>query len=329
MRPSTRCFLLVGFGVLALGLTLGAFAYYVKGFPAFAVSITNPEEFRYVPADATVVAFANVRDVMLSDLRQRLRTALPDGQSQQDQARREFQDRTGIDVENDVDHVLACMFPGTAEPSGLILVRGRFDANRLESLARQYGGAVEVYQGKRVIAFPDQDRFAVTFLEPGLIALGDQPTLRRAIALPQAGDDISTNQGLMQLLNHVDGGSSAWAIGRFDPVASMGWLPPQIASQLSALEAFAAAGRLDGGLSASVTAEARSDEAGENLRDVLKGVVALAKMQSASRPELQRLIDSLQLDGIGKTVDLTFSVPAETLELLLKTGGGAAGSDPK
>ncbi len=327
MRRSTRCFLLIGIGTLALGLTIGALAYYGKGFSAFAVSITNPHEFRYVPADAMVVAFANVRELMLSDVRQRLRAAQPDDPGRQ--GRQEFQERTGIDLENDVDHVVACLFPSTGEPAGLILVRGRFDAARLEVLARQHGAAVEVYQGRRVIAFPNQDQFAVTFLEPGLIALGGQPTLRRAIALPQAGGDVGTNQALMQMLSHVDGGSSAWAIGRFDPVAPMGWLPPQIANQVTALEAFAAAGRLNGGLSASITAEARTEEAGQNLRDVLKGFMALAKMQTGSRPDWQRLVDSLQLDGIGKTVELSFSLPPEALELLLQTGRAAAGAQAK
>ena len=43
--------------------------------------------------------------------------------------------------------------------------------------------------------------------------------------------------------------------------------------------------------------------------------IALARMQTASRPELRSLLDSIQLTGTGTTVTLAFDLPAEILEL--------------
>jgi hypothetical protein len=81
---------------------------------------------------------------------------------------------------------------------------------------------------------------------------------------------------------------------------------------------FAAAGHVNGGVSGTLRAEARDDAAADNLRDVVRGFLALARMQAQADPRTSGLIDSLQLSGSGKTVALSFSVPAEILEMIPK-----------
>ncbi|PYR32675.1 MAG: hypothetical protein DMF92_01275 [Acidobacteria bacterium] len=68
-------------------------------------------------------------------------------------------------------------------------------------------------------------------------------------------------------------------------------------------------------------AEAGDEEAAKNLRDVVRGLLALARLQAGSGPEFQGLLQSLELGGAGKTVALSFDVPAQVFDLL-----GAAGS---
>ncbi len=51
--------------ILAAGLCTGLVAYYAGGFPSLSASRTGPAELSYVPADATVVAYANVGEVMV------------------------------------------------------------------------------------------------------------------------------------------------------------------------------------------------------------------------------------------------------------------------
>ena len=63
---------------------------------------------------------------------------------------------------------------------------------------------------------------------------------------------------------------------------------------------------IDGGLRGTLRAEARDEAAANNLRDVVRGFMALAKMQTASKPELQAMLQSLELGGTGKTVSLSF-----------------------
>jgi len=324
MTKRTRYFVFGSVTVLLVGLCTGLVAYYT-GMPMGAFGQSSAlSELRYVPADAAVVAYADVRNLMQSDLRKKLHHAMDDEGGEDGQA--EFQKETGIDIENDIDRVVAFMEArdGSEGHTGMIVATGRFDQGRLEALAREHGGLVEDYNGKRLISKTDigvsddgshaSKSMTVAFLETGVVAVGETAIVKRAIDRQGAGS-VTGNAELMALVNDIDD-SNAWAVGRFDALMSQAKLPEGVASQIPAVKLFSASGHINGGLSAVIRAEARDDQAAQNLRDVVQGFVALAKMQSNSQPELQVLLNSLQLTGTGKTVALSFQVPSEVIDTI-------------
>ena len=314
MTRPTRYFLLGAGGVLAIGLCTGTFAYLNRG-AALAVSVAGPAELVFVPSDASIVAYANVREVMLSEFRERVRQITPDriGHDQ-------LQQQLGLDIDRDIDHVVAFLAPGPNQgrPAGLVLFRGRFDTTRLEAVARTGGATVSEYAGIRIVSIDagDVGALAMAFMEPGLVAVGDLATVRLAADRGSAGDDITSNEQMMALFDMVDTGSNAWAVGRFGDLRLLGILPDDVSAQLPAVTGFAAEGRVNGGLSGSLAIEGRDAEAGQNLRDVLRGFVALAKMQTTGRPELQAMVESLQLGGTSTMVTMSFWLPSEALDLI-------------
>jgi hypothetical protein len=331
MTKRTRYFMAGSAAVLAAGLGTGLIAYYTGGFqPVSASAVSN--ELRYVPADATMVAYADVRAIMDSELRARLKEALP----MPEQGQKEFQEQTGIDIERDIDYVVASMSTGIRDARPLVVARGRFNDTQLEGLIREHGGTVEDYKGKRLVVAPaaahhDTGRIAtgnlvLAFLEPGLIAFGDGTALRTAIDAQLTSHSITSNNEMMELVTYIGRHNNAWAVGRFDVLASQAKLPEQISRHLPAVKWFAAAGHVNGGVSGSLRAEARDDAAAENLRDIVRGFLALARMQAQSDPRTAGLIDSLQLTGSGKTVQLSFTVPAEVLEMIPKAAPAGAGA---
>ena len=337
MTTKTRYFVIVSLLVLGVGLGTGLVAYYV-GFPAGAAQRAGgPEELQYIPHDATVIAFANVQDVMNSQLRQKLLQALPMHEAGQ----KEFENQTGINIETDIDRIVASLNPdpsnGNTPGQGLVLARGRFDEVKIEALMRDHGAEIEQYKTKRMIVvthtregatadgrYPSES-FAVSFVEPGFVALGHASLVRSAIDLHQGGNNPQTglssvtgNDELMALVRSLDSGN-VWAVGRFDALASRARLPDSVTSRLPAITLFAVSGHINGGLRATVRAEARDDEAANNLRDVVRGFMGLAKMQAGSNPSAQLMMQSLELGGTGKTVALSFAVPAEVFDAV----GGA------
>src|SRR3954463_12090520 len=105
MTKRTRYFMAVSAGIVVVGLGSGLVAYYGGGFPSLSASRSGPAELAYVPADLSVVAFANVREVMDSEIRQRLKETVP--MVGQEQGRKEFEAQTGIDIERDIDYIVA------------------------------------------------------------------------------------------------------------------------------------------------------------------------------------------------------------------------------
>jgi hypothetical protein len=285
-------------------------------------SAAGPQELEYVPADAAVVAYANVRDVMNSDLRKRFTEMEPSQEH-----KNEFEEKTGLNFEQDIDTVVAAMMPKTAaagRPDGsfLILARGRFEAARLEALALEHGATVEDYQGKRLITHRDTDRddkpdadMAVAFVEADLIAFGNTPSVKASIDARRENRNVVGNIEMMRLVSELDN-ANTWAVGRFDAIAGQTGLPTEIAAQMPAIAWFSAAGHINGGVSGVLKAETKDEAAAQNLRDVLKGLVALAKMQAGNKPGMQQMADSLVLTGEGKNVALSFSVPSEVLDVL-------------
>ncbi len=333
MTTRTRYFVITSLLVMFVGVGTGLVAYYV-GIPGGVLSQqAGIEDLKILPSDAQLVAYANVRDVMDSELRRKVRNALPiAGQGQQ-----EIEDRTGINIENDIDEVLACLAPsrGAQMPASVLVVaQGRFDTSRIEGLMRQAGAHVEEYNGARLIVASDTSRpstdqspalssadtFSVAFVAPGKVALGSRSLIRAAIDQKTSGPGVTGNVELMRLVRSFDGGD-AWAVGRFDALASQARLPAGLSSRLPAITWFAANAEVDTGVRGMLRADARDQQSADDLREVVRGFIALARLQIASQPELKVLVESLSLGGTGTTVSLAYDVPGPLVDML----GSAAG----
>jgi hypothetical protein len=323
MSKKTRYFVAISGAILVLGLGTGLVASYM-GFPVSVFSsAAGPDELQYVPADAAVVAYANVRDVMNSQFRQRFRQLEPSTQD-----KNEFEEKTGLNFEEDIDSVVAAVMPKgnlANNPAGafLILARGRFQPARLEALALEHGAVIGDYQGKRLITHHNNDNandtshddMAVGFVEADLIAFGSVNAVHAAIDAHSSNRNIVSNNDMMKLVNEIDN-ANAWAVGRFDAIANQAHLPSEIASHMPPITWFSAATHVNGGVSGTLKAEATDEASAQNLREIIQGVLAVAKMQAGNNPAVKMMADSLILSGEGKTVAVAFTVPSELLDVI-------------
>jgi len=316
MTRKTRYFMAGSAAILAAGLCTGLVAYYGGGFQALSAS-TGPEELRYIPGDAAVVAYADVGAIMNSELRQRIKQAVPMHEKGQD----EFRRQTGIDIERDIQYVVAAVSPGTH--SALLVARGNFNPTDLESLAVSHGGTAETYQGTRLVSTPRQinghgQSGTLAFLEAGLVAIGDTASVKRAIDTQRVPtSSIRSNDEIMTLVNGIDRSHNAWALGRFDALTSQAKLPEQVAKQLPQVKWFTTGVHINGGVSGMVRVEATDETAADLLRRQVNGALAFGEMIGRSDPRAAAALKSVQLSGTGSTIQLSFTVPAELLHMVL------------
>jgi DNA-binding transcriptional regulator YdaS (Cro superfamily) len=314
MTKRTQRFVFLGVTILVLGLGTGLVASYV-GLPNLGiVGSDGPAELAYIPADAIVVAFADVREIMDSELRQKLLKISPDA----DQGADSFQAETGINLQTDVHHLVASV-SGAPDPSNpanmrpLLVARGLFDTARIEAAIRAKGGTVEDYKGKRLITV--QNELGLAFVEPDLAVVGVPASVRRAIDTKASGENVTSNTNVMRLVRDFDNGN-AWVVAHIEAVTSGDVIPAEIKQQLPPVTWLAVSGRIDDGVRAVVRAEARDEAAANNLRDVIRGLVALARLQAGQHAELAALVNSLELGGQGTTVSLGVTVPAAVIDMI-------------
>jgi hypothetical protein len=118
----------------------------------------------------------------------------------------------------------------------------------------------------------------------------------------------------MRLIRGIDDGD-AWVVARFDALTG-GKLPAEVANQLPPINWFSARGFIDSGLQGQLRVEARDEMSAQNLQEVVRGFMALGRLQSGQHPEVAEFLNSVQLSGEGKTVSLSFSVPSEMIDAL-------------
>jgi hypothetical protein len=182
MTPKSRYFLLGAAALLLIGLGGGLVAYFgYNRAPGIISSL--PAELRYVPADAEVVGYADVQAIMRSDLRRGLEHIAKESNTAKDHERIHIGDFAGVNVEKQVNHVVAYLESARAGASGangaprsggayqgagapgsrnveldrrppraLVLVQGTFEQPRIEQFIREHGGTIEDYNGKRIAA---------------------------------------------------------------------------------------------------------------------------------------------------------------------------------
>jgi hypothetical protein len=314
MTSRTRSFLIGSVFVMTVILCTGLVAFYNGGLGRADLP---SNEMAYLPADLGVIGYADVHAVMNSEFRQRIKQLLPTGE-EIDRLKNEI----GVDVERDIDTVVAGFSSaGPDHPGAIALLRGRFNDGQIETIATQHGAVAETYRGKRLVLTQGNERGGVAFLEPGLIALGEAATLKKAIDAQAAGDGMLKNAQLMQRVNEIQIGHKAWLVGRVDAMPHPE-LPTQFKDTVAAVQWFAIGANVNGALNGTLRAIARDEAAAQNLREMATGGLAAAKLFAGQDPKLQSLANSVQISGMGNSVAVTFTVSPELLDML----GGMAGA---
>jgi hypothetical protein len=319
MSQRTRYFLIGSAFVMVLGLGVGAVAYYNGNLPL--KSTAGPEEFAYLPADVNGVAYANVGVIMSSQFTEKLRQVLPTGEE-----KAKLQAELGLDIERDIDSVVAGGTGTGPGKNGIVLVRGRFNQGHLEALALQHGGVAQDYKGKKLLVFDRSNELqprdvsghhpfaTLAFLEGGLLAFGDRTAIERAIDANASRENVTKNTDIMRLISEVQAGSDAWAVGNFEAIRHEA--PTEIQQHIPAVQWFAVSVNVNGGLNGVLRADARDEKSGEELRAVVNGVLAAGRLVSGQDKRIEAMLNGVQVTGTGKTAAVSFTVPPEVLDII-------------
>ena len=335
MTQRTRYFLVGSALVVVVGLGTGLVAYYNGSLP-FGVGRRQDAELAYCRPTSTALAYADVRRIMSSEFRQKLRAGAADRRGE---GRASARDSASTSSATSTSWSPAS--PATTRRKGgaLVLVRGRFNDGQIEThggAARRAGrglprqadaaDAPQATHARRRGPADARRRPAARrwrFLEPGLLALGDAAQLRQAIDRPGTKTDVTDERRADEARQRR--ARRRQRLGRRPFRRVLEACEPARADQVAAAggAAVAVSAHVNGGVNGTLRAETRDEQAAQDLQGRLSGALAAGRLMAGQDQRANAVLNSLQVGGTDKTVTLAFAVSPEVLDMLSGFAGHA------
>jgi hypothetical protein len=323
MTRSRRVVLVAGV-VVALGLAAGLGAFLLD--PARAAVGPVPAQALVLPADARFVLGFDVKRFVASPFYERY-GKLAQGQPQ---ALRELEEKLGLDPRRDLDLVVVAG-AGGGQPAGAAVVLGRFDRYTLaRAIETEKKATWKDVQGTTLYLFQEGDKAAtgLAFLDETALVVGSAAAVEAAVVNRAQGlAPLRSNAALVALLEKVTLGATFWMVGDQSLLANLPQTLPAPGGgggslNLPPLRSLIVAGDLDPDVSLQIIGTAADEAAARNLADVVRGLVALAALQAAQKPELKQLTSAINVTTDQASVLVSARVPYALLDSLGIPGGG-------
>ncbi len=324
----SRWILTLATGAVVAGLGVGALAY-LGASGVEAQSTALPATMAWLPANASVVGYVDLTSLFNSPLRDKWEEQI-DAQESRDELD-DFREATGLDPFSDLYRASFAVVTSdtrdgspSAESWG-IAIQGAFDAGSLITKLEAFADIeTEDYQGTTIYhPIPREDlrtahvgvseKTAFAFADADTIVFGDRDYIRRMLDTGHgrtnsaaAGIDQSWGEGAF--LNDTFWVAAAPEHGFTGMLPEGGDIPP--------IHSLAFSGRLDADVALRARGLAADLESAIKLADVVRGFVALGSLQQGKNPDIGAILSSIQIDQFDNEVEVSLTVPYETLERL-------------
>jgi hypothetical protein len=273
--------------------------------------------------DAKVVAGINVGQAKNSPFGQFLLAQIENGEP----GLAKLVSMTGFDPRRDLHEVLM----GTAgQPGqkGLVLARGTFDAARIFAAARAGGQTIETYKGVDILTGTEGSiTHAAAFLDGSIALAGDLDSVHGAIDRRSASGS-SIDPGLAARVDHLSNSLDAWSVSivplsaladqRVPDTRLNGMLNTDVVKSILETSGGVKFGAM---VQLSAQAVARSAQDATALADVVRflGTMVETNAPAAGAAAITALVQSLNIQADGNTVNVALSIPEQQLETFVQT----------
>jgi hypothetical protein len=313
--------------VVVVGVAAGVGALWLS--PARAAVGPLVGEALILPADATFVMGFDVKRFAASPFYERFKAQ----RGMKPEALAELEAKTGLDPARDLDQIVVAG-TGVKGSAGVAVAIGHFDLYKLgraiEASGKAHGTS---YEGVTVYNFSEESKqpLSLALVDESTLVLGPTDQVTQALASRTRGETpLKTNTALMARVEKIQPGSTFWMVGDQSLLASLPASVPAAGGTLSlpALKGLTVTGDLEPQVSVAVTGEAQDAAAANKLADVVRGLVAMASLQAAQKPELQQLASAVSVATEENRVLVSARIPYETLDALQPKRPQAVQSTP-
>jgi hypothetical protein len=292
------------FGASILALTFG-----FAGTATISAATITPDEsiLKCFPSETKGIAFIDVASLRNAPL---VQNALNQGAFQSlPPAVNEFAGATGFDVRHDLDRLTI----GTVSPrERLVVAEARYDKSKAQKYAKEKGAQPENYLGHEIYR---KDDGAVAFLD-GIILFGAENAVKQGLDRITHPAGVQITGDLLDAIRTIEAGNQIWAVGKSLelslPADQLRQAPA--AQVLQSLQHGTYQMKIDRDIHARATAEFPDANTANNLADMARGFIALAKLQAASQePDIVHILDGIQVTSSGSSVIAQIEEPGDLI----------------
>ncbi|HTM51104.1 MAG TPA: hypothetical protein VL285_20555 [Bryobacteraceae bacterium] len=298
---------------------------------AGVASAADSQLLKLVMPDARVVSGIDFDRVRTTPFGLFMLSQLPEG----DAGFREFISVTGFDPRLDIHEIVMASPADVTRKSGLLLVRGNFDSQRLLSLFRADGKQIDTYNGVGLISAGKGHHGigeAIAFLDNSTAAAGDIASVRTAIDRRAGARGMES--ALLDKITRTSLNQDAWVVS-IAPVSAFAPVMPDKnikgalqGDLIKAIEQSTGSIRFGKTIEISGELTARTDKDAASLADVVKFFLNMAQMNAPGGQlgQLANLLQSLTVNTEANAVKLFVAIPENDFENLIRASSRAARS---
>ncbi len=319
MRKS-RWIVIVAAGIVLAGLGLGAMAYISSPRTSAQASVL-PEAATWMPSSANFVTHLDLVSIAASPIREEWES-LPQRQKALDEVE-EFREKTGLDPWNDFEALsVSTQRSQESQSWGLALI-GNLDPERIISAIEEKETIErDAYEGTTLYVFShgkdeDNHNHALAFPNSSTILFGPHEYVRTMLDVGASRAPSAVEGALAGWAEELPLNDAFWCVGSAkDTLGRIMARRSEGSPQIPPIESFAISGNLESDFSMTARGRAADQESAQKLADVVRGFVAFGSLQQQAKPEIQAVLDSVQIQILENTVEVYLAVPYETLRRL-------------
>jgi hypothetical protein len=230
----------------------------------------------------------------------------------------DFVTATGFDIKQDVDKVTAGKI---GQQDGLVIVQARYDKFKLAQFVQDHADQIttETYLGRVIYTGnPNGEHPGGVAVLDNLIVAGSLTAVKEALdRMAAPAPSVVDNADLMNSIRTIQTGNQVWAAGKFD-INSFGNLPPQASGQIGQLASSLQGGtyqmRVDQDVHITATGVFSTADMAKATGDMLRGLLAMGKVQATQQPTLAQLLNGVDVQNNGSTLTVNVNASGDVLK---------------
>lgn len=292
-----------------------------SGLSAFAA---DTQLLNLVMPEAQIMAGMNVTTARISPFGQYVLSQF----HSDEKGFQELVTQTGFDPRQDVTEILAASGGDLKSKSGLVLARGSFDAAKIAAAASSGKGqaVVSQYGGATLISMGNDASHSVAFIGNSVVVMGDTASVKAAVDRADKVNSISP--ALAARVQALSTTLDAWTV----TLASLGSLLPaelggakgpvaQPLALVKNIESSSGGVKFGANVEISGQAVANNEQNAKALADIVRMVAGFVTLSSGQDPKMAgiaQIVQTLKVENVGNTVNISASVPEAQLEAFMK-----------